>query len=330
MENVRIEVFSDQYQEAVIELILDIQRNEFAVPITLGQQPDLTTIPKFYQKGNGNFWIALAGNQVVGTIALIDIGNTQVALRKMFVHDLFRGTPYKTGQGLLDIAISWMRERNCSEVFLGTLDIFVAAQKFYRKNGFVEIPKSKLPENFPSMTLDNTFFKKTISLTNEVTVVTYMPAHQPWFEKFNRDWIEKYFWMEPVDFQVLQNPEEHIINKGGAIVMAEVSGEIVGTVALKFIEQGVYEFTKMAVDDKFRGKKIGLALANAAIEKAKSFGGKKVILYSNTILEPAIALYRKIGFNEIPVDGPYKRSNIKMELLLNPEKVTVNSHYTNA
>jgi N-acetylglutamate synthase-like GNAT family acetyltransferase len=330
MENVRVEVYSDEYQDAVIKLILDIQRTEFGVPITLEQQPDLIAVAKFYQKGNGNFWIALAGNQVVGTIALIDIGNAQVALRKMFVHHLFRGSQHKTGQRLLGTAISWMRERSCTEVFLGTLDIFVAAQKFYRKNGFVEIAKSNLPENFPAMALDNTFFKKTISSTNEVTIITYVPAHQPWFEKFNRDWIEKYFWMEPVDFEVLQNPEEHIINKGGAIIMAEVNGEVAGTVALKFVERGVYEFTKMAVGDKFRGKKAGLALANAAIEKAKTLGGKKVILYSNTILEPAIALYKKMGFNEIPVDGPYKRSNIKMELLLNPEKVTVNSHYTNA
>ena len=72
----------------------------------------------------------------------------------------------------------------------------------------------------------------------------------------------------------------------------------------------------MAVDEKFQGKKIGQALADAAIAKAKSLGAKKIILYSNTILAPAIALYRKIGFKEIPVDGTYKRSDIKMELPL--------------
>jgi hypothetical protein len=33
-------------------------------------------------------------------------------------------------------------------------------------------------------------------------------------------------------------------------------------------------------------------------------------------LETAITMYRKLGFVEIPVDGIYKRSNIKMELLL--------------
>jgi ribosomal protein S18 acetylase RimI-like enzyme len=151
-----------------------------------------------------------------------------------------------------------------------------------------------------------------------IEIITYQPEHQPWFEKFNRDWIEKYFWMEPIDVQVLQHPEEFIINKGGKILMAQYNKEMAGTVALKFVENGVYEFTKMAVDEKFQGKKIGYALSIAAIEKAKQLGASKIILYSNTKLETAISLYRKLGFKEVPLDGPYKRSDIKMEFILSP------------
>ena len=147
-------------------------------------------------------------------------------------------------------------------------------------------------------------------------ILEYKPAHQPWFEKLNRQWIEKYFSMEPLDFLILQNPEDHILKKGGSIFMASYYQELVGTVALKFVTPTIYEFTKMAVDENFRGKKIGQALADAAIIKSRSLGAEKIILYSNTILIPAIALYKKIGFKEIPVDGPYKRSNIKMELKL--------------
>jgi GNAT superfamily N-acetyltransferase len=147
-------------------------------------------------------------------------------------------------------------------------------------------------------------------------IITYRPEHQPWFEKFNRDWIERYFWMEPIDVAVLQHPEEHILSKGGTILMASCDKEIAGTVALKYVSPGVYEFTKMAVDEKFRGQKVGLALAKAAIEKARGLGAHKIILYSNTLLEAAISLYRKLGFREIPVDGTYERSNIKMELIL--------------
>ena len=115
-----------------------------------------------------------------------------------------------------------------------------------------------------------------------ITMLDYTSFYQPWFEKLNRNWIEKYFWMEPIDVAVLQDPETYIIDKGGAIIMASVDDEIAGTVALKFVEKGVYEFTKMAVDEKFQGQKIGLALAEAAIEKAESLGAKKIILYSST------------------------------------------------
>ena len=150
----------------------------------------------------------------------------------------------------------------------------------------------------------------------ELTILEYRPEYQMWFEKFNRDWIEKYFWMEPIDFAVLQKPEEHIIKKGGAILMASCDREMAGTVALKYVQPGVYEFTKMAVDERFRGQKIGLLLSEAAIIKARQLGAHKIILYSNTVLAPAISLYRKLGFKEVPVDAVYERSDIKMELTL--------------
>lgn len=147
-------------------------------------------------------------------------------------------------------------------------------------------------------------------------IVNYEPSHQPWFEKFNRQWIEKYFRMEPLDFEILGNPEEFIIRKGGRVFMGLWQGEMAGTVAMKFVGPGVYELTKMAVDERFQGKKVGLALAEAAVEWARENGAHRIFLYSNTLLTPAVSLYRKLGFKEVPVDGPYQRTNIKMELTL--------------
>lgn len=148
----------------------------------------------------------------------------------------------------------------------------------------------------------------------ELTILDYKPEHQPWFEKFNRDWIEEFFRLEPLDINVLKNPDQYILASGGAILMASVDKEIAGTVGLRYLEPGIFEFTKMAVDKKFRGLKIGQALADAALSKAKQFNAKKIILYSNTRQVPAIALYRKLGFIEIHNDGLYERGNIKMEL----------------
>ena len=37
----------------------------------------------------------------------------------------------------------------------------------------------------------------------KILIVEYRREHQPWFENLNRAWIERYFTMEPIDFQVL-------------------------------------------------------------------------------------------------------------------------------
>ncbi|MFO7257010.1 MAG: GNAT family N-acetyltransferase [Bacteroidota bacterium] len=152
--------------------------------------------------------------------------------------------------------------------------------------------------------------------TATIEILDFRSEDQIWFERLNREWIEKYFHMEPVDVQILTHPEEHIIKGGGVILMARQQGRVVGTVALRFVKPAVYEFTKMAVAPEYRGRGIGRALSEAAIARARSLGATKIILYSARKLEAAINLYRTMGFTEVPVDGPYKRSDIKLELTL--------------
>ena len=148
---------------------------------------------------------------------------------------------------------------------------------------------------------------------NNIIIVEYNSSHQPYFEKFNRDWIEKYFEMEPLDEFVLTNPEEAILKPGGAILMAEYDGEIAGAVALRKIEDKTYEFTKMAVDERFRRRGIAERLCYASFDKAKELGAETVILYSNTKNAAAILMYEKIGFRHLKVEpGIYKRANVKM------------------
>lgn len=154
-----------------------------------------------------------------------------------------------------------------------------------------------------------------------ITIIDYRPEHQPHFERLNRAWIEKHFWLEDLDRYVLQQPEEAIIGPGGAILMATCNGEIAGTVALKKASNEEWEFTKMAVDEAFQRRGIAEKLSYAAFDKARKLGAKKISLYSQTALAPAILLYRKLGFAEVPMDSLlYKRADIKMELALEPQQ----------
>ena len=158
-----IQPFTPHYTEQVANLILNIQIGEFQVPITRQDQPDLDNIPAVYQQGKGNFWLALHGEKVVGTIAAIDFGDDQLALRKMFVHREFRGKEHGTAQMLWEALLHWSRERQVRAIFLGTIDRFAAARRFYLRNGFTEIAKADLPEHFPRMALDTLFYKKDLA-----------------------------------------------------------------------------------------------------------------------------------------------------------------------
>ena len=165
---------------------------------------------------------------------------------------------------------------------------------------------------------------------NPISIVDYNPAHQPYFEKFNRQWIEELFEMEPVDEFVVTNPDIAILNTGGAILMALYDGIVAGTVALRKVDDTTCEFTKMAVDRHFRRKGIAEALSYASFEKAKILGATKVILYSNTKNAAAIKLYEKIGFAHVEVEaGVYERANVKMIIGIK-EAVTAAKNYFNS
>jgi N-acetylglutamate synthase-like GNAT family acetyltransferase len=157
--SVQISVYSPDRQAQIIELISSIQRTEFGIDITPAQQPDLKSIPTFYQTGVGNFWVALVNDTVVGTIALKDIGKGKAALRKMFVAPAWRGRERGVAHALLDTLLTWARSKSVSDVYLGTTAQFEAAHRFYEKNGFIEVPKEALPASFPIMTVDSRFYK---------------------------------------------------------------------------------------------------------------------------------------------------------------------------
>jgi GNAT superfamily N-acetyltransferase len=154
--------FAPAERDRVAALIVGIQRGEFGIPITYDDQPDLKDIPGFYQRGNGNFWVARNGADIVGTISLKDIGNAQVALRKMFVDAAHRGRAQGVAQALLDTSIAWARERGVRDIFLGTTAKFLAAHRFYEKNGFAEIDPGALPPAFPRMAVDTKFYRLEI------------------------------------------------------------------------------------------------------------------------------------------------------------------------
>jgi N-acetylglutamate synthase-like GNAT family acetyltransferase len=159
--------FQDKYLDDVSKVIVPIQQDEFGIPISIIDQPDLLNISTYYQKGCGNFWIALFDGSVVGTIGLLDIGHYQGALRKMFVLSAYRGPAFNVAAQLLDALVRWCRSKQIHDVFLGTTSKFLAAHRFYEKNGFLEILKTQLPPTFPVMEVDSKFYRLSLNVMSE-------------------------------------------------------------------------------------------------------------------------------------------------------------------
>ena len=154
-------------------------------------------------------------------------------------------------------------------------------------------------------------------MKEKIEIVEYKPEHQARFKQINEQWITRSFVMEEEDIKTLDDPEEYILKNGGRIFIALCDGMPAGTCAYLNMGNNIYEMIKMAVDEKFRGLKIGSRIGKESVQKIKELGARSIFLFSNTKGSPiAIELYRKLGFKEIPLgNSEFQRADIKMELV---------------
>ncbi|MCJ7936022.1 MAG: GNAT family N-acetyltransferase [Chryseobacterium sp.] len=158
-----IQSIDNSHSEQAIDLILNIQQKEFNIPITISDQPDLLQIEGFYKKTGGNFWGAFIEGELVGSIALVKFYERAGAIRKMFVKKEFRGKEFNIAQILLDVLVTFCRENGIDDLYLGTVTVLKAAQRFYERNHFTKIEKEKLPASFPLMSADDIFYRLNLN-----------------------------------------------------------------------------------------------------------------------------------------------------------------------
>jgi ribosomal protein S18 acetylase RimI-like enzyme len=156
-----------------------------------------------------------------------------------------------------------------------------------------------------------------MSLKNTVKIIPFSTALTEPIKTLNIEWLKKYFRVERKDELVLSNPQGEIIDKDGMIFYAKYNNEIIGTVSLIKIDETTFELSKMAVTYGVQGLGVGKKMMAHCIAVAQQKGIKKLVLYSNRKLQPAIHLYEKFDFTEITLeDGVYERADIKMERII--------------
>jgi len=142
------------------------------------------------------------------------------------------------------------------------------------------------------------------------------------FRELNEAWIKRYFVLEEKDIHSLEHPRETILDRGGRILMAVEAGTPIGCCALIPVGAGEFEVAKMAVSDAFQGSGIGRRLLTETVELARRNGARRLYLETNSRLVPAVRLYESLGFQHLAPErvtpSPYARSNVQMELLVQP------------
>jgi GNAT superfamily N-acetyltransferase len=151
-----------------------------------------------------------------------------------------------------------------------------------------------------------------------VSIVGWSPALRADFERLNRGWIEQYFAVEEEDLKVFADPGGRIVRPGGEVFFLLDDEGVRGTCAVIRHDAATFELAKMAVDPGARGRGYGDRLVEAAIAFARTAGARRLMLVSNTRLGPALTLYRKHGFRDVPLDpaNGYSRADIQLELPL--------------
>lgn len=153
--------FEGKYQESICRMMDEIQ-DEFDIPFRNPNGKQISDIVS----PDDLFWVALDENRVIGTVGLSLINDHQAFLRHLFVAKEARGKGQGVSQALLDMALGAAKNRNCESVYLGTMEQFKAAQKFYLKNHFNCIFREDLPPEMPVSPVDTVFYQLNIVGSN--------------------------------------------------------------------------------------------------------------------------------------------------------------------
>jgi putative acetyltransferase len=105
----------------------------------------------------------------------------------------------------------------------------------------------------------------------------------------------------------------------GRLLVAVTEGAIAGCVALRPLEGGAGEMKRLFLRPLARGTGLGRRLALALIAEAESAGYDRLRLDTLPSMRAAIAMYRDLGFREIPA---YRHNPVPgalfLELALGP------------
>jgi GNAT superfamily N-acetyltransferase len=93
---------------------------------------------------------------------------------------------------------------------------------------------------------------------------------------------------------------ESLVPPTGCFVVLRDAGEPLGCGAVRVLEPGVAEIKHMWLSPRLRGRGLGRSLLAALELEAERLGCPTIRLDTSPLLGEAVALYRAVGYREIP------------------------------
>jgi GNAT superfamily N-acetyltransferase len=121
--------FEPEHADGFRSLVADTLR-EFGFEPDPEIDPDLVDPAAVYTA----LWVALDEGDVVGSVALRDLGNRELELKRMYLRSSQRGRGL--GKQLLATALDWARANGATLIKLDTSERMETAQRLYEAHGF--------------------------------------------------------------------------------------------------------------------------------------------------------------------------------------------------
>lgn len=143
MRKIEIRPYCGACGRKIRALTLGIRNGEAGIGLSLREQPGLLDIHQAYQETGGEFWLALSGGRVIGTIGLRMEPEHCAILKKFFVDAAHRSQG--VGGALYRELLAFARAARVEHILLDTPSVAHAAHRFYERAGFRPIPREALP-----------------------------------------------------------------------------------------------------------------------------------------------------------------------------------------
>jgi GNAT superfamily N-acetyltransferase len=147
-------------------------------------------------------------------------------------------------------------------------------------------------------------------------IIEYDKKYKQEFIDLNLSWIKKFFKVEAHDLEQVEHVETYLKDEG-MVYFAVEAGVVLSTVLVLREKGDTWEIAKFATSEKAQGKGAGKAVFARAKQHALAHGAKKIVIYSNQMLKPALHIYHSFGFIEVPVTiDEYERCDYQSEFLV--------------